>query len=138
MNEKLTCRIGAVAVALAFSCGGIATATAAPGFAGTWMADGPNAPRVTLNLDSSFNGTDGCNVMNGRYLALSGQAHLGLAAKTMMYCGEDIWFEQAAMLEHDGDKLRVLDSAGTHIGTLQRDGNAPDPFAALSSQFPTF
>lgn len=147
MIKNLTRRIGAVAVALAFSFGGVATttATAAPGstivesvgFTGTWTADGPHAPRVILNADGTYSGNDGCNTMSGRYTVVDGRVHLGPAVKTKMYCGPGIWFEKADKLERDGDRLRVLDKSGDRIGTLKRAGDAPDPFSGLSSQLPS-
>lgn len=146
MTKNLARKIGAVAVALVFSFGGVATATAAPGsaivdsigFTGTWTADGPKAPRVTLNLDGSFSGNDGCNTMSGRYTVVDGRVHLGPAIKTKMYCGNDVWFEKADKLEREGDRLRVLDKNDRKIGTLKREGDAPDPIRGLSSELLKF
>ncbi|WP_164546472.1 META domain-containing protein [Corynebacterium hylobatis] len=146
MTKNLIRKIGAVAVALAFSFGGVATVTAAPGsaivesvgFAGTWTADGPKTPRVTFNVDGTYGGNDGCNTMSGRYTVVDGRVHLGDAIKTKMYCGDDVWFEKADRLERDGDHLRVLDKEGRGIGTLKRDGDAPDPIRGLSSEILKF
>jgi heat shock protein HslJ len=142
MTNHLARKIGAVAVALTFSFGGVATVSAAPGsaivesvgFAGTWTSDGPHAPRVILNADGSYGGNDGCNSMSGRYTVVDGRVHLGPAVKTKKYCSGNIWFENADKLERDGERLAVLDKTGKRIGTLKREGDTPDPLAGLSSQ----
>lgn len=149
MTAHIARRVGALLTALAVVWGGALTATAtatvpgftsgdSPGVAGVWTAAGPAAPQVILGVAGGYAGNDGCNAMNGRYFLVEGRVQLGPAAKTRRYCGEDIWFEQAAQLVREGERLAVLDQAGHRIGTLHREAGIPTEITDLSSGHITF
>lgn len=112
MTAHIARRVGALLTALAVVWGGALTATATATVPGFTSGDSPGVAGVWTAA--------------------------GPAAKTRRYCGEDIWFEQAAQLVREGERLAVLDQAGHRIGTLHREAGIPTEITDLSSGHITF
>ncbi|WP_080795209.1 META domain-containing protein [Corynebacterium pacaense] len=90
---------------------------------GTWGSGAPGQPQLVLAADGSLSGTDGCNRLLGSWELVDDTVELSELASTMMACVDvDTWLGAASTLRVDGDSVRVLDAAGTEIGTLDRQG----------------
>jgi heat shock protein HslJ len=100
---------------------------------GSWGdPDEAGEPYLEFSDDGSVAGSDGCNQLVGTWTLESEQIVFSDLATTLMACeGVNTWLSAAstAVLEQDDDdELRILNSEGVPIGTLDRDGPdfAPD------------
>ncbi len=91
-------------------------------FSGAWGSTDSGQPNLTIDDDSSFSGTDGCNRLNGQG-TISGETFtFGHFVSTMKACeGVDTWLSKAATAKVvDGD-LVVYGENDEKIGTLAGD-----------------
>lgn len=99
---------------------------------GRWIATGsPVAtdPYVVLSDDSTWTGSDGCNVVTGRWaLDTEGWFVVVSGPSTAMGCDgaplPDL-LVTARRLATSGDDLLLFDDEGAQVGQLTRDGPAP-------------
>lgn len=91
-------------------------------FPGTWGSDASGEPNLTIDDDSSFAGTDGCNRLNGQGTISGDTFRFGNFTTTLMACeGVDTWLSKASTAKViDGD-LVVYDQNDEKIGTLEGD-----------------
>lgn len=91
-------------------------------FPGTWGSGDAGQPNLTIDDDSSYSGSDGCNRVNGQGTISGDTFRFGSMIGTMMACeGVDDWLRQADTAKViDGD-LVVYDDEGKKIGTLDGD-----------------
>ncbi|MEO3928747.1 META domain-containing protein [Micromonosporaceae bacterium B7E4] len=88
----------------------------------------PEAPYLELGADGAWRGSDGCNGLNGRWLA--GPAGTLLATSepsTQIGCDNvsiQTWLATAWRAGLDGDTLVLLDVQGRELGRLRRAGPA--------------
>lgn len=88
---------------------------------GVWGVDAPGQPRLDLDGDGRFAGTDGCNRLFGAWTEDAGTVLFSEVGSTRMACPDvDTWLERLHSGHIDGDVLRISDSDGTEIGTLER------------------
>lgn len=88
---------------------------------GTWGDGADGGPQLVLDEDGRLHGTDGCNRLIGSWEQDGDRVAFGAIASTMMACPDvDAWLSGADSARVDGDVLRVSDSTGTEIGTLDR------------------
>lgn len=94
---------------------------------GTWEAAAPEGARLTLEVDGSLNGNDGCNSFFGTWSAersaAGTQLTFGGVGKTEMYCeGVDGWLGQlhTATVEDDGGRMYIMDVDGQTRGSVDK------------------
>ncbi len=96
--------------------------------AGTWGdATDTTAPSLDLTDDGSFNGTDGCNRLNGSW-SVDEADHVQFeeVSSTMMACEDvDTWLAGLSEATIADDTMTVLGQDGAEIGTLERGADAP-------------
>jgi len=95
---------------------------------GTWGdATDTTAPSLDLTDDGSFNGTDGCNRLNGSW-SVDEADHVQFedVSMTMKACeGVHIWLTDLTEATIADDTMTVLGQDGAEIGTLDRGADAP-------------
>lgn len=78
-------------------------------------------PSMTFTADGGAFGSDGCNVVNGKWSEEKGTITFGPLASTMMFCeGVDTWLSTATTAVAKGDTITFSDEAGKEIGTLPK------------------
>ena len=78
-------------------------------------------PSMTFTKDGGAFGSDGCNVVNGKWTEEKGTVTFGPLASTMMFCeGVDTWLSTATTAVATGDKITFSDEAGKEIGSLKK------------------
>lgn len=76
---------------------------------------------MTFTADGAAHGSDGCNIVNGKWTEEKGTVKLGQLASTMMFCeGVDTWLTGAATAVAEGDTLTFSDEAGKEIGSFKK------------------
>lgn len=88
-------------------------------FPGSWGSDATGEPSLTIDDDSSFEGTDGCNHLSGQGTVSGDTFRFGNFVTTLKACeGVDQWLAKADTAQViDGD-LVVYGQDGEKIGTL--------------------
>lgn len=76
---------------------------------------------ITFTADGGAHGSDGCNIINGKWTEEKGTVTFGPLASTMMACeGVDTWLGGAATAVAEGDKITFSDEDGKEIGSLDK------------------
>ncbi|GAA1328257.1 META domain-containing protein [Leucobacter albus] len=88
----------------------------------TWgKIDTEGEPAMTFTADGGAHGSDGCNIVNGKWTEKDGKVMLSQLASTMMFCeGVDTWLSQAATAVAKGDTITFNDESGKEIGSLTK------------------
>jgi heat shock protein HslJ len=88
---------------------------------GTWGDPGDAAPQLVLATDGTLTGTDGCNLLNGRWRADGPDVEFSDTLSTLMACqGVDTWLVQLSSATVDGDIMTVMSADGRKVGTLAK------------------
>ncbi|KAM9863616.1 META domain-containing protein [Leucobacter sp. BZR 635] len=78
-------------------------------------------PSMTFTADGAAHGSDGCNIVNGKWTEEKGTVTFGPLASTMMFCeGVDTWLTGATTAVAEGDKITFSDEDGKELGSLQK------------------
>ncbi|MDN5790645.1 MAG: META domain-containing protein [Micrococcales bacterium] len=89
---------------------------------GSWGSEVQGQPNLTLAKDGTLSGSDGCNRLIGGWKQDGDAVTLTIVGTTKMMCtGVDTWLSKAASASIDGTTMTVEDTAGTTIGTLEKD-----------------
>ncbi|WP_188109101.1 META domain-containing protein [Paeniglutamicibacter gangotriensis] len=95
---------------------------------GQWGGDTEGAPVLWFAETGRYNGNDGCNTLNGSWVADGGRVALKDMTMTAMACpGMDTWLSLAAavqVVQVKGQMLHVDNADGQKIGTLPRSNVA--------------
>jgi len=90
---------------------------------GQWVeSDATGAPMLSLAVDGSFSGNDGCNILSGSWLAKGdGSIAFEQVASTRRFCeGIDTWLALAAHARVLGTIMTIEDADGAVLGQLTR------------------
>jgi META domain len=97
---------------------------------GRWLAVAPpvqwrrQEPYIELDSGETWRGSDGCNILGGRWLSGAAGALLTISrGQTDMFCQNiDVghWLGQARRAGMDGDELVLFDATGTELGRFHR------------------
>lgn len=89
---------------------------------GTWVSDEKGKPTLTFDESGKVSGTDGCNGIGSTYTIDGDRVLIESFVSTMMACpGVDDWLRKVREVQPNGDELRIFNSTGEEIGTLQRE-----------------
>lgn len=115
---------GAAAAALLGAAALVLTAcSGSPSVADTsWgKIDTRGEASMTFTADGGAFGSDGCNVVNGKWSEEKGTVTFGPLASTMMFCeGVDTWLTGATTAVAKGDTITFSDKDGKELGSLPK------------------
>ncbi|HEY1104697.1 MAG TPA: META domain-containing protein [Agromyces sp.] len=105
---------------------------------GTWGdASDASSPSLSLAADGTLTGTDGCNLLTGRWEDQGpGRIEFDDVASTRMACeGVDTWLSGLDEATIDGDTMTVLGDDDVELGVLER--TSAEPAGGTGSPAPT-
>lgn len=91
------------------------------GLLGKWTSDETGDPYLKFVEDGTVTGSDGCNGLSSTWTVRDDRILVDVAVSTKKACrGVDYWVGGVREVALEGDTLRVMNSQGEEIGTLQR------------------
>lgn len=90
---------------------------------GQWVeSDATGAPMLSIAVDGSFTGNDGCNILSGEWLLADDESlDFSATATTRKLCeGVDTWLSGLHSGRIQGGTMTISDETGTVIGQLVR------------------